>query len=113
MAKPWRFVLDGDQAHYIDERSGQGLGVRIEVGRRTPLHCTAAGKALLAFLDPAISRGLLDQLSLDAKTAKTITDMMALQADLTLTRARGYAVSLRGALGRREFRWLRDRRSGW
>ncbi|MGI9500516.1 MAG: SMP-30/gluconolactonase/LRE family protein [Geminicoccaceae bacterium] len=86
-------VLDGDQAHYIDERSGQGLGVRIEVGRRTPLHCTAAGKALLAFLDPAISRGLLDQLLLDAMTAKTITDMTALQADLTLTRARGYAVS--------------------
>ncbi|MGI9485050.1 MAG: SMP-30/gluconolactonase/LRE family protein [Geminicoccaceae bacterium] len=86
-------VLDRDQAQYIDERSGQGLGVRIEVGRRTALHCTAAGKALLAFFDPAVSRGLLDQLSLEAMTAKTITAMTALEADLTLTRARGYAVS--------------------
>lgn len=85
--------LDNGQAHYIDERSGQGLGVRVEVGRRTPLHCTAAGKALLAFLDPAVSRGLLDHLSLDSMTTKTLTDMTALQADLTLTRARGYAVS--------------------
>ena len=86
-------TLDGDETHYIDERSGQGLGVRVEIGRRTPLHCTAAGKALLAFLDPTVSRGLLDRLSLGAMTAKTITDMTALKADLTLTRARGYAVS--------------------
>ncbi|MGI9505878.1 MAG: SMP-30/gluconolactonase/LRE family protein, partial [Geminicoccaceae bacterium] len=86
-------TLDGDRALYVDECSGQGLGVRVETGRRTPLHCTAAGKALLAFLDPAVSRGLLERLSLDAMTAKTMTDMTALEADLTLTRARGYAVS--------------------
>lgn len=85
--------LDGDQVQYLDERSGDGLGVRVDTGRRVPLHCTAAGKAFLAFLDPAVSRGLLDRLSLSATTPKTITDPARLQADLTLTRARGYAVS--------------------
>ena len=85
--------LDGDEAVYLDERSGDGLNVRVDSGRRVPLHCTAAGKALLAGLDPALVRGLLDRLDLRPMTPKTITERGQLHADLTLTRARGYAVS--------------------
>lgn len=86
-------TLDGDRVLYVDERSGAGLGVRVDMGRRVPLHCTAAGKAFLAFLDPTVARGLMERMKLTAKTATTITDQAALEADLTLTRARGYAVS--------------------
>ena len=85
--------LDGDEVIYIDERSGDGLNVRVDSGRRVPLHCTAAGKALVAELDPAVARGLLDRLELRPMTLKTITERGQLYADLTLTRARGYAVS--------------------
>lgn len=85
--------LDGDQVQYIDERSGDGLAVRVDSGRRVPLHCTAAGKVLLAFQDPAVGRGLIERLRLDAFTPRTLTTPEALQADLTLTRARGYSVS--------------------
>ncbi len=85
--------LDGDEAIYLDERSGDGLNVRVDSGRRVPLHCTAAGKALVAELDPAVVRGLLDRLDLQRMTPKTITERAQLYADLTLTRARGYAVS--------------------
>lgn len=85
--------LEGDLVLYADERSGHGLAVRVEVGRRVPLHCTAAGKALLASQDPAVGRGLMDQLRLERFTPRTLTTIEALQADLTLTRARGYAVS--------------------
>lgn len=85
--------LDGDQVLYLEERSGDGLGVRVDVGRRVPLHCTAAGKALLAFQEPAMGRSLLDQLKNERFTDKTITDRKQLEADLTLTRARGYSVS--------------------
>lgn len=84
---------DGLEVQYIDERSGAGLGVRVDTGRRAPVHCTAAGKALLAFQDPAVSRALTDKLSLTRFTDNTLTDKTALLADLTVTRARGYAVS--------------------
>lgn len=85
--------LDGDQVQYLDERSGDGLGVRVDTGRRVPLHCTAAGKVLVAFQEPGFARALLERLTLDRYTPRTITTLEALQADLTLTRARGYSVS--------------------
>lgn len=85
--------LDEDKVLYIEEQSGSGLSVRIEPGRRAPLHATAAGKVLLAFQDPAIARALLQRLKLEAFTLNTITTMEKLQAELTLTRARGYAIS--------------------
>ncbi len=85
--------LDGGMVQYLEERSGDGLGVRVDTGRRVPLHCTAAGKVLLAFQDPASGRALIDRLSLERFTTETITGRTQLQADLTLTRARGYAVS--------------------
>lgn len=85
--------LDGDSVQYLDERSGSGLSVRVEAGRRAPLHCTAAGKALLAFQEPSIGRTLIDRLDLQKFTETTLTNKAALTADLTLTRARGYSVS--------------------
>ncbi len=85
--------LDVDKVHYIEEQSGSGLSVRIEPGRRAPLHATAAGKVLLAFQDPAIARALLQSLKLEKFTDNTITTIDKLQAELTLTRARGYAIS--------------------
>jgi len=86
--------LDGEQVVYLDGRSGDGLSVSVENGRRVPLHCSAAGKALLAELDPAIARGTLDALPLTKMTDSTITEQNQLQADLVLSRARGYAVSM-------------------
>ncbi|SDR48079.1 SMP-30/gluconolactonase/LRE family protein [Pseudovibrio sp. Tun.PSC04-5.I4] len=85
--------LDNDKALYLDERSGQGLGVRIATGQRVPLHATAAGKALMAFQDPTTLRRLLQNIELTSFTETTITNEEQLQADLTLIRARGYAVS--------------------
>lgn len=85
--------LDGEMVQYLEERSGDGLSVRVDVGRRVPLHCTAAGKVLLAYQDPALGRTIMERLKLDTFTKHTITSTEALQADLTLTRARGYSVS--------------------
>ncbi|WP_047144708.1 SMP-30/gluconolactonase/LRE family protein [Aquamicrobium sp. LC103] len=85
--------LDGEQALYMEERSGDGLGVRVDQGRRVPLHCTAAGKALLAAMEPSALRALTGKLVLDRHTPSSITDLPQLMAEVTLTRARGYAVS--------------------
>lgn len=85
--------LDQDEVTYIDERSGPGLAVRVAKGQKAPLHCTAAGKVLLAFQDPGLGRALVDRLPLERHTPATVTDKTALNADLALTRARGYSLS--------------------
>ncbi|MFV0244570.1 MAG: SMP-30/gluconolactonase/LRE family protein [Qingshengfaniella sp.] len=87
-------MLDRDAVTYTAARSGAGLGVLIDVGHRVPLHCTAAGKALLAFQDPTSGRALIDRLVLEPFTDTTLTSRAGLTSDLALTRARGYAVSL-------------------
>jgi DNA-binding IclR family transcriptional regulator len=61
-------------------------------GGRIPVHCTAVGKALLAFLPIAHLRSLIPTLSLQRFTDKTIVTREALEAELLRVRARGYAV---------------------
>jgi sugar lactone lactonase YvrE/DNA-binding IclR family transcriptional regulator len=85
--------LDGEQALYMEERSGDGLGVRVDQGRRVPLHCTAAGKAMISALEPSFLRAITGKLTLEKFTETTITDLAQLMTEVTLTRARGYAIS--------------------
>jgi IclR family acetate operon transcriptional repressor len=63
-----------------------------EVGNRVELHCTGVGKALLAAVTPAQAGRLITTTPLTARTAGTITDRTALNAEIALTRARGYAL---------------------
>ena len=85
--------LDNDNVVYVAESSGVGLCVHVRVGDRKPLYCTAAGKAFLAFQDPSFTRAYLDAATLEQHTATTLTAQKALEGDLALTKARGYAVS--------------------
>lgn len=62
------------------------------IGRRTPLHCTAAGKAILAYTPPA-QREALIQLPLPRYTDKTITDTAVLEAALAEVCQQGYALA--------------------
>lgn len=86
--------LEDGQALYIDERDiGGPFNLRVGVGRRAPLHCTALGKAILSFLPPHDQQVLLGRMKLERFTAHTLTDPAALAADMALAQARGYAVS--------------------
>jgi DNA-binding IclR family transcriptional regulator len=87
-------VLDGAEAHNVDQVSGPHL-VRIGnwVGRRTPLHCVANGKALLAF-QPAEDIQRLTAGPLSGFTPNTITEPAALRAELAEARRQGYAAAL-------------------
>ncbi|MBL8589335.1 MAG: SMP-30/gluconolactonase/LRE family protein [Methylobacteriaceae bacterium] len=87
-------AADDDQIVYIDQRSQGGpFAFRIEIGRRAPLHCSAPGKALLAFAPPHEQRATLDRLKLERHTPATLVERDALVAELALSRARGYALS--------------------
>ncbi|MBN2148746.1 MAG: IclR family transcriptional regulator [Anaerolineales bacterium] len=76
-----------DKVLYIDQvESPATLRVNAAVGTMNPLHCTALGKALLAF-------GGLDLPDrLESFTPRTITDPEALHRHLDEVRRQGYAV---------------------
>jgi DNA-binding IclR family transcriptional regulator len=84
-------VLSGDDVIYTDQASGARSIVSVSwVGRRTPLHATASGKALLAFLDEDDRDRLLAH-PFQRCTPRTIVDPRALREQLGEVRARGYA----------------------
>lgn len=58
------------------------------VGLRVPVHCSALGKVLLAHGVAELPSG-----DLERRTARTISSRATLDADLDLTRGRGYAVT--------------------
>ncbi len=76
--------LVGSRVVYVEQVRGPDHAA----GRAFPAHATALGKALLAEAPASV----LDELVLDAWTTRTITDRAALEADLALTRERGWAL---------------------
>jgi IclR family acetate operon transcriptional repressor len=86
-------VLDGDHVIYLQViESPQRVKIAAAVGQRLPLHCTASGKAFLAFL-PQDDLRRQQQTRLRRYTENTLLSVAALNADLQVTRARGYAIS--------------------
>lgn len=80
-------VRVGTRVWYVDKiDSPLPLKVDHPIGSLAPLHCTALGKAFLAFGEP-------DEVGpLEAHTARTITRKAGLEAEIQLTRGRGFAV---------------------
>lgn len=87
-------VLDGDQVINVQQISGPHL-VRDAnwVGRRTPLHCVANGKALLAYQSPEVIEQVLAG-PLPRFTARTIMQPDDLRAELARVREQGYAQAI-------------------
>ncbi|MFW3168923.1 IclR family transcriptional regulator [Geodermatophilus sp. CPCC 206100] len=85
-------VLDGAGALVIERLSGtRSLPTRHSPGGHLPLHCTAVGKALLAYADPALVDRVVS--SLRRHTAYTVTDPAALYRQLEEIRRSGVARS--------------------
>ena len=85
-------VLDGSSALVIERLAGtKTLPTRHSPGGHLPLHCTAVGKALLAYA-PA---GLVDEVMSDLRryTAYTVTDPRTLHRQLDDIRRTGLARS--------------------
>jgi DNA-binding IclR family transcriptional regulator len=86
-------ILDSGNMLYIAKVSSpQSVRMDCIVGTRNPLHCTAMGKALLAFLPPEERDTLLEQITLAPRTPKTITDRATLEQHLEMVRAQGFAI---------------------
>ncbi len=94
----------GERVQFIVDEHGRGVyiyrsvgdhGVRTDayVGKRTFLHTTAAGKAILSYKTDAELDAIIDEWGLPAETQNTITSRDALLEDLETTRERGYALN--------------------
>ena len=88
-------VLNLGEALYLDKVEARlGLRISSRIGNRAPLHCTAAGKILLA----AMSGGELEQWlarhSLDALTSRSLTEPENLRGEIEKIRLQGFALDL-------------------
>jgi len=98
----------GECAHLIIEHDGklfalyerfgsEAVGVELHDRKREQplnhLHCTAAGKSILAHLPDERIREIVDERGLPENTPKTITDRGELLEELERVRERGFAVA--------------------
>ena len=84
-------LADLDIVYLFTLESTHAIGIRNYLGMRRPAHCTAEGRAILAF-GPAHNLQRITQGGLKAHTAKTITQTQAWLARLDSIRLRGYAM---------------------
>ena len=90
-------VLSGDRTSvvYVDKvESDHIIRYAGGVGDRRPLHATASGKAILAFLSPEEREDILKSLSLARHTDRTVTSLAALRASLEEIRRVGFCVNV-------------------
>jgi len=86
-------VMDSDAMVYVYKEEGpRAVTMSSQLGSRRPLHSTGLGKAYMSALPVDERRSLIGRLDLRRLTANTITDAAALEAEVALTRERGYAV---------------------
>lgn len=87
-------TLDRHEVIYIDRVEGMHPAVRlagVRPGSRVPAHCTAVGKALLAYRDLEEVRKLMAASTFRRFTPATITDIESLEQELVKVRRRGVA----------------------
>jgi DNA-binding IclR family transcriptional regulator len=88
-------VLDGRDVVYIDQVESHNLIIVkmfAQPGNRGPVHCTASGKALLAYLPADRLEQILAEAELTRFTHETITDVGSLKKELERVRQDGYAM---------------------
>lgn len=87
-------VEEGGAAVFIGAIVGQNsVNTSVHLGMRSPLHCTAGGKALMSHLPESRVREILDRKGLSMRTERTITDPDVLLTELEEIREQGYAFS--------------------
>jgi IclR family pca regulon transcriptional regulator len=87
-------IFDDDSVLYLCRlRKDKYLPFDIQVGSKLPLHCTALGKALLAFSRPETIKNVLDKLDLKKMGPKTITEVEVLKKQLKIIKQIGYSIS--------------------
>jgi len=86
-------VLDGREVLSLERCDGaHGHRSAAALGERKPVHCTSQGKAILAAMSDDARETFVREAVLKPMTSMTITDRRRLNAELRITRTRGYAI---------------------
>jgi IclR family transcriptional regulator, pca regulon regulatory protein len=91
-------VLDGAEIVYVDRASGSQSGqaevnLGVGLGSRLPVHCTAAGKLLLAYIPELEQRVVLAETELAKHGPNTITSKRRLREELKEICSNGLAIA--------------------
>lgn len=87
-------VRDGERQLYLYTIEGpQQVRVVGEPGKHGPLHCTAQGKVLIAFAEPAAREYLVENLPLEPAGPRAITSRARFREEIGRVREQRYAVA--------------------
>lgn len=86
-------VRQGDEIVYIERTYSERSGMQVvrAVGGRAPLHLTSVGKLFLAADDPQRVRAYATRSGLAGHTRNSITELTALEREMSTVRQRGVA----------------------
>jgi IclR family KDG regulon transcriptional repressor len=86
-------IRQGDEIVYIERAVSERSGMQVvrAVGGRAPLHLTSVGKLFLAADDTKLVRAYASRTGLAGHTRNSITELVRLERELALVKARGYA----------------------
>jgi DNA-binding IclR family transcriptional regulator len=86
-------VLEGGEVLYLDKiEPSRTVRLSSRIGLRNPAHCTAVGKAMMAWLTDAEVENIVQRHGMRRFTTKTLTTLAELRAELAKIREIGYAV---------------------
>ncbi|MFB5661938.1 IclR family transcriptional regulator [Alteribacillus sp. HJP-4] len=86
-------IYSQKEAVYIEKLEGnETLRMHSQVGKRAPMHCTSAGKTILAYLSEEEARQIINLKGLPPHTKNTLTDPEELILNLTEIKKRGYGI---------------------
>lgn len=78
---------------YLDKiETPRSLRISTYIGAKLPIHCTALGKAIMAFLPKEKREVILQDFYFERKTKNTITDKKAFEEELKKIEKKGYSI---------------------
>jgi len=83
---------EGEVLYLAKEESSQTIRMISYIGKRAPLHCTALGKVLLAYMSEEERKKILEEKELPRLTKNTITDKRELEKELDKIREQDFAL---------------------
>ena len=83
---------EGEVLYLAKEESSQTIRMISYIGKRAPLHCTALGKVLLAYMSEEERKEILEEKELPRLTKNTITDKGELEKELDKIREQDFAL---------------------
>lgn len=86
------FIMENNQGYcLLGKESTQLLRAYLMIGRRIPLHCTAAGKSFLAYMEEERVKKILEESGIKKYMENTKTNIQEIMNELKKVRKKGFA----------------------